>query len=85
METRGVGSLGRAEKCLAAFPCVFQELIPLPLGLFGAFGCNGTRMLGEIGKLPHQAGIEELTKRIVDGLKFQIDELIVEVRERRAR
>ena len=35
-------------------------------------------MFGEIGELAHHAGIKELPKRIVDGLKFQIDEFVVE-------
>ena len=36
-------------------------------------------LLGDIGEMPHQAGIQELPQRIVNGLQLQIHQLVVEV------
>ena len=35
-------------------------------------------MVGDIGKVPHQAGIEERAQSIMHGLQLEIDEFLVE-------
>ena len=70
---------GLSQKFLALRPCLLEKLGTLPIDFFRSHSANGPRMLGNVGEMPHHAGIEKLPQRIVHGPKLQIDELIVKV------
>ena len=82
---RDICGLDLADERLGSWPRIFQKLGALALDLLGSLRAHGARMVGDIGEVPHQAGIEERAQRIVHGLQLEIDEFLVERGERRAR